>query len=252
MILQKFLMGKSLTSRLYRSFLFKTFFITAFCLTLPCLFAVKLEFDIHPGTFTMNIEKLNSPESKPELSGSQQTTAKGVPDSTITPLPELLKKILETFPHIFIKPQSSGVTSSRPNATVEQVLQPPFSENELNGKGEKELVALRDGNASIEVLLSTRAPANMEVHLYDVDGSEIWFKGLSLLLWRRPDDKTNAPVSFKGNSDPSSMYKNNEGDYSPSENLTYSFDMKEGQKVILKTGGNAEPRSYIKARGSAF
>jgi len=230
----------------------KTLLITAFCLTLPSLFAVKFEFDIQPGTFTMNIEKLNSPEGKPELSASQQTKASEVPDAETTALPNLLKKIIEQLPHIFTNPLSSNVTTSRPNANAAEVLQPPNSESELKGKGEKELVAVRDGMASVEIYLSTYAPATMEVHLYDVDGSEIWFKGLSLLLWQRPDDSANAPVSFKGDSDQSSMFKVKDGDYSPRDNLTYSFDLKEGQKIVLKTGGQAEPTSYIRVKGTAF
>lgn len=252
MIFQKSLKEKSLTLRLFLSFWRESFLIMAFFCILPVLFAAKLEFDIQPGTFTINIERLNSPDTNPDLSASQQTKIEAVPNIKTTLLPDFLEKIFTTFPHIFATPESSTLISSQPNANASQVLQPPNNGSDLEGVGEKELVALRDGTANIEVLLSTYSPASMEVHLYDADGSEIWFNGQSLLIWQRPDDKADAPLSFKGKTDSSSMVKGGGGDYSPAENLSYSIEMKEGQKLLLKTGGQAEPRSYIRVKGSAF
>ena len=86
----------------------------------------------------------------------------------------------------------------------------------------------------------------------DVDGSEIWFNGRSLFLWQRPDDKSLAPVYFKGSPDSASMYRNGPGDYSPNKNLLYSVDIKKGQKLILKTGGQALSSSYIRVKGNVF
>lgn len=216
------------------------------------LFAAKIEFDIFPGSTTFNVERLNPVGGSAEIAGNEQTTAKNVPETSTTPIQDYIVKIVSEFPHIFTSPEGTKAVSSKPNATIPEVMQPPFSEAELIGKGEKELVAVRDGDVKLELLLSTYAPASMEVHLYDVDGTEVWFKGLSLLLWNRPDDKQYAPVQFKGNADSSSMVLEKTGDYGPNENLSYTFSLKEGQKLILKTGGNAEPRSFIKAKGSAF
>lgn len=228
----------------------------AICLVLVCftassLNAAKIEFDVYPGSTTFNVERLN-PVGGTAVIEKEQTAVKEVPETKTTPLQDYIEKIITDFPHIFTAPQTTKAISSRPNATIPEVMQPPFSETELTGKGEKELVAVRDGDVKLELLLSTYAPARMEVHLFDVDGSEIWFKGLSLLLWDRPDDKQYAPVQFKGNTDSSSMVLEKAGDYGPNENLSYTFSMKEGQKILLKTGGNAQPRSFIKAKGSAF
>jgi hypothetical protein len=48
------------------------------------------------------------------------------------------------------------------------------------------------------------------------------------------------------------MFEENPGDFSPRPDLNYKFEIKKGQKIKLITGGNAEPRSYIKATSQAF
>lgn len=218
----------------------------------PELFAAKIEFDIFPATGTFNVEKLNPSGGVVDLENSQQTSASEVPNPTVTPVPDFISRIAAEFPHIFTLPKSSQPVSSVPNATIPEVMQPPFSESALNGKGEKEMVALRDGSVTLKLLLSTYSEALMEAHLYDADGSEVWFKGSSLLSWHRFDSNTYAPLQFKGTVDADSMRLDHSGDYGPADDLSYSFDIKEGQKLVIKTSGNAEPRSFIKVSGSAF
>lgn len=252
MIFPRCLTGKNLTSKSgHKPWVALLFLIS--CLTaVPELFAAKIEFDIFPATGTFNVERLNPSGGVVDLENSQQTSASELTNPNVTPVPDFISRIAAELPHIFTNPGSTQSISSKPNASLPEVVQPPYSESALEGKGEKELVALRDGQVTLELLLSTYTDASMEVHLYDPDGSEVWFKGCSLLSWHRVDANTYAPLRFKGDVDSSSMQLGNEGDYNPKEGLSYSFDVKEGQKLILKTFGGAEPRSYIKASGSAF
>ncbi|EKD83007.1 MAG: hypothetical protein ACD_39C00945G0004 [uncultured bacterium] len=252
MIFPRCLTGKSLTSKSGHKIWIALLLVIYGFVALPELFAAKIEFDIFPATGTFNVEKLNPTGGVVDFANSQQTTASELTNTTITPVPDFISRIVAEFPHIFTLPGSSQSVSSKPNATIPEVMQPPFSETALNGKGEKELVALRDGQVTLELLLSTYTEASMEVHLYDTDGSEVWFKGSSLLSWHRLDNKTYAPLQFKGTVDADSMKLEFSGDYGPANDLSYTFDIKEGQKLVLKTYGNAEPRSYIKVGGSAF
>lgn len=252
MISQKFLAKKSLTSRSGLKSWLAFILLTAGLAAIPELFAARIEFDIFPATGTFNVEKLNPAGGVVDLENSQQTSAGELKNPNVTPVPDFLRTIAVEFPHIFTLPASSRSTSSAPNATIPEVMRPPFSESSLEGKGEKELVALRDGNVTLKLLLSTYSQASMEVHLYDPDGSEVWFRGSSLLSWHRLDSRQNSPLQFKGIVDPASMRLEGSGDYGPADDLAYSLDIKEGQKLVLKTYGNAEPRSFIKVSGSAF
>lgn len=252
MISQKCLAKRSLTSRSGLKLWIALTLLAAGFTALPELFAAKIEFDIFPATGTFNVEKLNPDGGVVDLENSQQTSAAELKNPNVTPVPDFLIKIAAEFPHIFTLPASSRPISSMPNATIPEVMRPPFSETSLEGKGEKELVALRDGNVTLKLLLSTYSQASMEVHLYDPDGSEVWFRGSSLLSWHRVDSRQNSPLQFKGVVDPDSMRLEGSGDYGPADDLAYSLDIKEGQKLVLKTYGNAEPRSFIKVSGSAF
>ena len=252
MISQRYSTGKGLILKSGHKASIALFLSVAVFIVLPELFAAKIEFDIFPATGTFNVEKLNPSGGVVDLENSQQTSASEVSNPNVTPVPDFISRIAAEFPHIFALPKSSQPVSSVPNATIPEVMRPPFSETALEGKGEKELVALRDGGVTLKLLLSTYAEASMEVHLYDTDGAEVWFKGSSLLSWHRLDASTYAPLQFKGTVDADSMQLAQTGDYSPAEDLSYSFDIKEGQKLVLKTYGNAEPRSFIKVSGSAF
>jgi len=243
---------KSLTSRSGHKIRVAMLLSVFCCMAFTAIFAAKIEFDIFPATSTFNVERLNPAGGVVDHATSQQTSAKELETVNIAPVPDFITRIAAEFPHIFTLPASSNAISSKPNATIPQVMQPPFSESALNGKGEKELVALRDGQVTLDVLLSTYSEASMEAHLYDVDGSEVWFKGSSLLSWHRLDANAYAPLQFKGTVDAASMQLEHSGDYGPADNLSYSFDVKEGQKLVIKTYGNAEPRSFIKVSGSAF
>jgi hypothetical protein len=212
----------------------------------------KIQFDISPATTTFNVEILNPPGVKTDVQPTSPVSPTEVQTNTKSTMPDFIETISRELVHIFTNPTSSDSSQSRPNSNLTQVLNPPFSENKLPGKGEKELVAVRDGEVKVELLLSTYNQAQMEVRLIDTDGSEVWFNGSSLLIWNRPDGSSFAPVFFKGKSDESSMVLRAAGDYSPKENISYSIAIKEGQKLILRTTGNPNPRSYIRASGSAF
>ncbi|MEW6708449.1 MAG: hypothetical protein AB1403_01385 [Candidatus Riflebacteria bacterium] len=244
-------MTRSLISKSFprrRAWLCLFLMLAAACQTI----AATVVFDISPATDSFKVEILNESGGKNSETAIKSQKPGALSDETVSPAEVFIDRIFSDFPHIFSDPKNIWNSGSKPNATLPEVMQPPFSEASLNGKGEKELVALRDGEVSLEVLLSTYEFATMEVHLFDVDGSEIWFSGQSLLYWERPDSTSYAPAIFKGRADPTSMVSENSGDFGPRENLTYKFDLKEGQKILLKTGGNAAPRSYIKASGSAF
>ncbi len=216
------------------------------------LYGAKIQFDISPATTTFNVKILNPPGVQSEVQTTPPVAPTEVQTTTRSSMPEFIENISRELVHIFTNPNSSDSSRSRPDAQVARVLNPPFSDNKLVGRGERELVAVRDGDVSVELFLPTYNQARMEVSLIDTDGSEIWFNGSSLLVWSRPDDKAFAPVFFKGTSDPGSMVLHAPGDYNAKANLSYPVAMKEGQKLILRTTGNPDPSSYIRASGSAF
>jgi len=122
------------------------------------------------------------------------------------------------------------------------------SEVEQSGKGSGEFEAFADGTAQILAFLPTYRPARIIVRLLDDDGEEVFFKGKSLLVWERPDDKAYAPVFFKGSSDETSMKKASSGNYDAVQNK-YSFEIEQGQRLRLEIEGQPEASSYIKASG---
>lgn len=122
------------------------------------------------------------------------------------------------------------------------------SKIEQKGTGKSEYTAHADGEGELLVFLPTYKPARIIVRLVDLDGEEIYFKGKSLLIWERPDDKAFAPVFFKGNSDEKSMKKDSASDYTAVQNA-YKFDMKKGQKLQLEITGQPEASSYARVKG---
>ncbi len=82
----------------------------------------------------------------------------------------------------------------------------------------------------------------------DENGEEIYFKGQSLLVWQRPDDKAFAPVFFKGSSDESSMKKVSGSNYDAVQN-TYRFALQKGRKIKLEISGQPENSSYVRIKG---
>lgn len=119
---------------------------------------------------------------------------------------------------------------------------------EQSGKGSSEYEAFADGKAELLAFLPTYRPARIIVRLFDRDGEEIFFKGQSLLVWERPDDKAYAPLFFKGSSDETSMKKISGGNFDAVQNQ-YSFEIEQGQKLRLEISGQPENSSYIKAGG---
>lgn len=251
MIFQKPLMEKKSASISSLSLLL---LLHASLLPLPALKAAQIEIGIDSAITTFTVEQLNASGTSTEQPISEQTTPAAVPGTTVAPVIEPADELSQRNPHIFTRPQAVESVSTRPNATVEQVLQTqgtPQTQT-LSGKGSKELVALADGEVSLEVYLYTYSPADIVVRLYDEDGNEIRFDGQPLLSWRRVDGSSYAPVSFKGAVDSSSMFEESPGDYSPTPGISYKIDVKKGQKVVLTTSGGAEPRSYVKATSTVF
>lgn len=122
------------------------------------------------------------------------------------------------------------------------------SKVEQKGTGKSEFTAHADGEGELLVFLPTYQPARIIVRLVDLDGDEIYFKGKSLLIWERPDDKAFAPVFFKGNSDEKSMKKESASDYSAVQNA-YKFALQKGQKLQLEITGQPEASSYARVKG---
>ncbi len=119
---------------------------------------------------------------------------------------------------------------------------------EQKGKGTSEFTATADGEAELMVFLPTYRPAAITARLLDENGEEIYFKGQSLLIWQRPDDKAFAPVFFKGSSDESSMKKVAGSNYDAVQN-TYRVALQKGQKIKLEISGQPESSSYVKVKG---
>lgn len=119
---------------------------------------------------------------------------------------------------------------------------------EQKGKGSSEYEAIADGSTEILVYLPTYNPARIIVRLYDLDGDEIFFKGKSLLVWERQDDKAFAPVFFQGNSDENSMKESSSNNYDAVQN-SYKFDVQKGQRLRLEISGKPESKSYVRAKG---
>jgi hypothetical protein len=218
------------------------------------LSAATIEIGIDSTVTSYTVERLNASGSNSVAPASEPTMPPEVSNSTTAPVSEPTDELLRRHPHIFTRPQVVENLSSMPNATVERVLQPAgaLQTQTLSGKGSKELVALDDGEVSLEVYLYTYEPADIVVRLYDEEGNEVLFNGQPLLTWRRADDSSFAPVKFKGESDMNSMYEESPGNYSPTRGIDYKFAIGKGQKLVLSTGGAAEPRSFVKATSSVF
>ncbi len=164
---------------------------------------------------------------------------------------EILRK---RFPHLYDKaekvlPKTKISRDSLPKVLSDGQTPGGGSGIRVNGVGSSEGVALGDGNVSIGILLKTYNPAFMEVRVYDPDGTEVTFSGKPLLSWRRPNDSADAPVEFQGAADDDSMRKVGPNDYSPRDGLSYDFFLKKGQRIVIKTGGNALKESFIKVSG---
>lgn len=251
MIFQKPLMEKKSVSI---SFLSLLLMLPASLMPSQKLEAAQIEIGIASSVTSFTVEQLNASGTGTLQSSSEQTIPAAVPGTTVAPVSEPVDELSQRVPHIFTRPQVVETLNTRPNATVGQVLQTqgaPQTQT-LSGKGSKELVALADGEVSLEVYLYTYSPADIVVRLYDADGNEIRFDGQPLLSWRRVDGSSYAPVNFKGVVDSASMFEESPGDYSPTPGISYKVDLKKGQKIVLTTSGGAEPRSYVKATGTVF
>ncbi|MEW6710558.1 MAG: hypothetical protein AB1403_12105 [Candidatus Riflebacteria bacterium] len=119
---------------------------------------------------------------------------------------------------------------------------------EQAGKGTREYEAFADGTAELRAFLPTYNPARIIVRLIDTDGEEVYFKGKSLLIWERPDDKAYAPAFFQGIEDESSMKKDSSSDFTAVQNV-YKAEIKQGQRLRLEISGSPESNSYIRAQG---
>lgn len=163
--------------------------------------------------------------------------------------PNLLDRVRRVWSHVLGEAPRRVPHTPPPVGLDDVLLGKPKGPISLEGPGQKEVTATADGPVNIEIYLSTYNPCAMEVHLLDADGTEVYFKGRSLLYWERPDDSSFAPVYFQGTSDPDSMIERKPGDFSPKPNLSYSYDVKQGQRLLIKTGGKALSSSYIRLTG---
>lgn len=215
------------------------------------LFAASIELGKEGETYSIQVDKFNKSITSLNFN-SNNSRIKSISTSSPVKLPDFVEELLKKIPIIFIDADKID-NISKTQVSMDKVLQPEQSEGvDLTGKGTKEIIALSDGTFDLQVYLSTYNKAFLKASLYDTDGSEIWFKGQSLLSWERSDDSQNDPLSFKGQVDQTSMHKEKSGDYSPTLNLSYKVDILKGQKIVITTGGEALPKSYIKLKGNCF
>jgi hypothetical protein len=218
------------------------------------LSAAKIEVGVESSVSTINVENLNEPGTASLAPEVAPVSPPAVPGATPGQIDDPNDALARRHPHIYTTPVSTVAAGPDLPSAVEKVLQPAGNASmpALNGKGTLELTALRDGEVNLEVYLFTYRDAKIEVSLYDENGEEISFAGQPLLKWERTNDYSFAPVSFKGVADNSSMYEEKPGNFSPRRDLSYGLRLKAGQKLVLKTSGNAESESYIRVGGAAF
>jgi hypothetical protein len=121
----------------------------------------------------------------------------------------------------------------------------------IAGKNGGSRTAIADGKVSLKPYLTTYNNASYTVHLYDETGKEISYAGKPLFTWNRSDDKSANPAIFQGKPISNSMTKNGD-DWSPVKGLEFNFDIKKGQKVVVKAAGNPTTDAYVKLNSSAF
>lgn len=218
-------------------------------------FAATLEMGIEGDSLRQRVETA-APASQPAAGTWNPLNPKlgtpGTPAGAGGLVDSLLTNLQRKNPQIF---QPVGKPLPKDSTTAEgfrRLLPGGTGGVEIKGVGGTAGVATADGPVEIAIYLTTFDPATMEVHLFDPDGSEVYFNARPLLYWDRPNDTANAPVLFKGVSDPDSMVRHARGDYTPRPNLKYTFEIKKGQRIVLKTLGKALPSSYIKAVSPAL
>lgn len=250
--LQIFLRVKNLYLKLSLNNITIVLIITLLVLCSEHLHSASIEFGKEGESYSIQVDEFNKNLRPASNLSNKNQKIKSVSTSSPVKSPNFIEKHLKKIPIIFIEADKIENNPKSP-VSINKVLQPEQTGGiSLTGKGTKEIIALSDGTFDIQVYLSTYNKAFLKASLYDSDGSEIWFKGQSLLSWERSDDSQNDPLSFKGQIDQASMHKEKSGDYSPALNLSYKVDIKEGQKIVLTTGGEALPKSYIKIKGNCF
>jgi len=123
---------------------------------------------------------------------------------------------------------------------------------DLKGNKGGSFIASNDCNLTINPCLRTIAGATMTVKVFDENGREIKYSGKSLLQWSRPNDSDYAPLKWKGESRDESMYLQNQGDYSPTENLQYKIPLKKGQKISVTIAGTPVSSNSISIKSQHF
>lgn len=122
----------------------------------------------------------------------------------------------------------------------------------ITGPGKDSRIAVSDGSVTIKPYLSTYNQAHYIVHLIDANGNEIMFNGKPIFSWNRSNSSSYKPLYFKGVKDNNSMYLVKPGDYSPTKNLSYDFQVKQGQKIIVDYAGNPTNDAFMKLNSSTF
>ena len=175
--------------------------------------------------------------------------------SAATTMPEPAEKSVSANPPItdlsrhehLQKAADNYSPSGLPKASLPKVVGESVALGQ-KGVGKSDYEAFSDGNVDLRAFLPTYRPARIVAHLIDEDGEEIFFRGKSLLIWERPDDKAFAPLYFMGKVDESSMKKVSDDNFDAVSNK-YSFEIKQGQKLRLEISGKPEAESNIEASG---
>lgn len=222
--------------------------------TVP-VFSASLELGIEGDSLRQRVETATMGSGTANDSWNPLTPklgAPGTPSGSGGLVDSLLSNLRRKNPQVFQPIGTAIPTASSSSGSFRTLLPGGTGGVEIKGIGGNAGVANADGPVEISIYLTTFEPAAMEIHLFDSDGSEVYFNARPLLFWERPDDTANAPVIFKGVSDQDSMVRQSKGDYSPRPNLKYAFEIKKGQRIVLKTRGKALPSSYIKAVSPAL
>lgn len=105
--------------------------------------------------------------------------------------------------------------------------------------GTDEYVVTQDGELIVEPYLTTYYPAAFHVYLDDEE----------IVAWVRNCDIERELCYVNGLPDENSMFLYKVGDYSPTEGLSYSFPVKEGQVITARREGNYLDHSYLRISG---
>lgn len=201
------------------------------------------------------LRKGDGPETKPPIvpPASSEGTASPVP----SPLPADRPSSADR-PHLL---RRAGLFPTGATGTLNTILYSPEnargSDEETDGSqaarlaapGRETWLVNGDGVLDFRPVLRTWEGATCTLRLLDEKGEEVLFDGASLFSWSRPNDKARALPRWKGRNDPSALYEEGAGNWTPREDLRYDIALRKGQKLILELSGRPAPDAHLDLKG---